>query len=114
MVLRLREDDDKDEITREDEPFKTPRAAEAVLLREVFLDALGQTLQGPGPAAFRFLYDLRTKARARRGLLPIGLFGDVESRRHLNALGNWYHAVQASNLLEAAIPDSLVWPCRRA
>ena len=100
LILRLREDEEEDETVRQDEPFETGRASETVLLREVFLDALGRDVQDFDPAVLRSLYVSRAESRARRGLMPIGLFGDVERRRHLAYLTDWYHAAQASRLLE--------------
>jgi len=101
LMLGLREDGEEDETARADEHFETGRARETVLLREVFLDALSPGMQATNPATFERLYDLRTASQARRGLMPIGLFGDVERRRHLAHLMDWYRAAQSEKLLEA-------------
>jgi exodeoxyribonuclease V gamma subunit len=101
VMLRLREDEEKDEAKREDEPFKTERASETVLLREVFLDALGRGIRDEDPKVLVSLYDLRTQSRARRGLMPVGLFSEVERRRHLACLVDWLHTAQAGKILDA-------------
>ena len=87
LMLRLREDEEEDEAARLDEPFVTGRLGETVLLREVFFDAIGRDIRGNVSDAFESLYDSRAESRARRGLMPVGLFGDVERRRHLDLPG---------------------------
>ena len=101
LMLRLREDEEEDEAAREDEPFETGRPRETALLREVFFDALGRNLQAVDPTTLKSLYEQRAELQARRGLIPIGLFGDVERRRHLACITDWHHAAQAGQLLEA-------------
>ena len=101
LILRLREDEEEDETVRQNEPFETGRASEIALLREVFLDVLGQDVQDFDPAALTLRYDPRAESRVRRGLMPIGVFGDVERARHLAYLADWYRAAQASQLLGA-------------
>jgi len=99
QMLRLPEDEDEDEAAREDEPFVTGRLGETVLLREVFLDALGRDVQSGDVASFESLYDPRVESRTRRGLMPVGLFGNAERRRHLDCLAAWYESARRGGLL---------------
>ena len=74
LMLRLPEDEEEDEAAREDEPFAMDRLGETVLLREVFLDALGRDMRSGDAALFEPLYDPRVESRTRRGLMPVGAF----------------------------------------
>jgi len=98
LMLRL-EDEEEDEAAREDEPFAMDRPGETVLLREVFLDALGRDMQSGDATVFEPLYDLRVESRTRRGLMPVGLFGDAERRRHLDCLAAWLESARREGLL---------------
>ncbi len=99
LMLRLREDEEEDESARLDEPFATGRLGETGLLREVFFDAISRSIRGNVSEVFASLYDSRAESRARRGLMPVGLFGDVERRRHLACLTGWHEAARQSDLL---------------
>jgi len=99
FALRLREDEEDDEDLREDEHFVTGRLRETGLLRQVFLAAIEQGIGGQGPAAFEPLYDPLVESRARRGLAPVGLFGEVERRRHLDCLARWHESAEQGGLL---------------
>jgi exodeoxyribonuclease V gamma subunit len=101
LMLRLHEDEEEDQAARLDEPFVTRRLGETTLLREVFFDALGRNVRDNVSGAFEPLYDSRAESRARRGLMPVGLFGDVERRRHLACLTGWHQAARQSDLLGA-------------
>jgi exodeoxyribonuclease V gamma subunit len=101
-MIRLPEDDLQDEAAREDEPFAMDQLSETVLLREVFLDALGQEIKNVDASFFERLYNWRVESRVRRGLMPIGLFGSAECQRHLECLMSWYKQVQRQNLLGGA------------
>ena len=98
-MLRLRQDDAEDEAAREDEPFVTDRLGETTLLREIFFDALGHDVSAPATDDFERLYMLHAEARVRRGLIPIGLFGEAERRRHLAYLADWNSAAQQRDLV---------------
>ena len=98
-MLRLREDDEEDEAAREDEPFVTERLGETTLLREVFFDALGRDAGAPATDDFERLYTLHAESRVRRGLIPIGLFGEAERRRHLACLADWNAAARQRDLI---------------
>jgi exodeoxyribonuclease V gamma subunit len=100
-MLQLREDEEEDEVARLDEPFVTGRFGATVLLREVFFDAIGRDLRCNISDAFESLYDSRAEAQMRRGLMPVGLFGDVQRRRHLTCLAGWHRAAQQGHLLGA-------------
>ena len=103
-MLRLRQDDDEVEAAREDEPFVTGPLGETTLLREVFFDALGHDWPGRRPRDdFERLYTMHAESRIRRGLIPIGLFGEAERRRHLACLANWN---------ESARQQRPRWPAR--
>jgi exodeoxyribonuclease V gamma subunit len=101
-ILRLREDDEDDETTREDEPFVTGRLGETMLLREVFFDALGRNIRPPASTDFDQLYALHAESRLRRGLMPIGLFGDAERHRHLAYLTGWHESARRRDLIDRA------------
>jgi exodeoxyribonuclease V gamma subunit len=99
LMLQLGEDEDEDEAERLDEPFVTGRRGETGLLREVFFEGIGRDLRGDVSHAFATVYDSRAESRARRGLMPVGLFGDVERRRHMAFLTNWHQSARKSGLL---------------
>jgi exodeoxyribonuclease V gamma subunit len=100
LMLRLREDSEDDEIARENEPFMTSRSGETALLREVFFDALGRDVQVAESADVERLYTLHAESRARRGLLPIGVFGEAERRRHLACLASWHESARQRDLVD--------------
>jgi exodeoxyribonuclease V gamma subunit len=97
--LRLEQDDDVIEAMREDEPFVTGSLGETSLLRDVFFDVLGHPSRGPATDDFERLYTLHAESRARRGLIPIGLFGAAERRRHLACLANWNESARRRDLV---------------
>ncbi len=99
LMLRLRQDDEEDQAVREDEPFATGRLGETILLREVFFDALGRGAQGPATDDFERLYTLHVESRIRRGLIPIGLFGEAERQRHLTCLAGWNESARRRDLI---------------
>ena len=66
---------------REDEPFVTSRVDQSVILREAFLDSLNAGFSNTDSANFKSIYHRRAALRRFRGLLPIGLFGEVDERR---------------------------------
>jgi exodeoxyribonuclease V gamma subunit len=99
LMLRLRQDDDEVEAVREDEPFVTAPLGETTLLREVFFDALGGDVRAPATDDFERLYALHIASRVRRGLIPIGLFGEAERRRHLACLANWSASARQRDLV---------------
>src|SRR5262249_19373949 len=93
LQLGLSGDEVEAEAVREDEPFTMNRLDETILLREVFVEANGDAdLFGP-------IYDRCVESRMRRGLMPIGMFGDAERRRHLNWLSLWHESAQQANLI---------------
>lgn len=94
FALRLREDDTALVIAREDEPFVTGRVDETTMLREVFFDGLGKSAHDPTTDDFEQLYRVHAAARIRQGLIPIGLFGEAESRRHLECLSHWRQTLE--------------------
>jgi exodeoxyribonuclease V gamma subunit len=101
VMLRLREDDDEDESQRLDEHFVTGRMRESGLLRAVFLDALQDNCGGSSPDMFRSYYAKRAKLLAQQGFSPVGVFGDVEERRHLECLAGWHAFASETGLLAA-------------
>ena len=98
-MLRLRQDDEEVEAAREDEPFVTGPLDATTLLREVFFDALGRDAGLPATDDFERLYTLHVESRVRRGLIPIGLFGEAERRRHLACLANWNESARRRDLV---------------
>jgi exodeoxyribonuclease V gamma subunit len=101
VMLRLREDEEEDESQRALEPFASGRLRETTLLRTVFLDAVQNNCAGSSPDAFKPYYDQRARVLALQGLLPVGLFGEVEERRHLDWLAGWYQFASEKGLLAA-------------
>jgi exodeoxyribonuclease V gamma subunit len=101
FALRLREDEEDDENLREDEPFVMGRLRETILLRQVFLAAIQQGVRSEGPAALEPIYDPLIESQVRNGLAPVGFFGAVERRRHLEYLGRWLESAQQAGLLES-------------
>jgi exodeoxyribonuclease V gamma subunit len=99
VMLRLNEDDDEDESQRLDEHFVTGKLREIGLLRAVFLDAVQANCEGSSPDAFKPFYDRRAAILARQGLSPVGLFGEVEERRHLDCLAGWFQFARQGSLL---------------
>jgi exodeoxyribonuclease V gamma subunit len=99
-ILRLREDEEEDEAAREDEPFITGRLGETMLLREVFFDALGGTIQPRASGDFDRLYALHVESRLRRGQMPVGLFGQAERHRHLTCLTGWHESARRRDLID--------------
>jgi exodeoxyribonuclease V gamma subunit len=99
VMRRLREDEDEDESQRLDEHFVTGRLRETGLLRAVFLDAVQSNCEGSSPDAFKPYYDKRAKLLAHQGLMPVGLFGEVEERRHLDWLAGWHRFASEKGLL---------------
>jgi exodeoxyribonuclease V gamma subunit len=100
LMLGLPEDEAEDEAAREDEPFVTGRLGATVLLREVFLAALGRGIQAQAPSDFDMLYAQHAESRVRRGLIPVGIFGEAERRRHLACLADWNNSARARDLLD--------------
>jgi exodeoxyribonuclease V gamma subunit len=100
VMLRLHEDEDEDETAREDEPFVMGRLGETKLLREVFFDAMSPDAPARAPADFERLYALHIESRLQRGLMPVGLFGEAERRRHLAFLDGWHKSAHQRDLLD--------------
>jgi exodeoxyribonuclease V gamma subunit len=101
LMLRLREDEDDDPGAREDEPFATGNLPKTLLLRDVFLDALGANWRGSEDSALlESLYRPRAEALARSGIMPVGLFRAADHRSHLGCLGAWCEAARERGLLD--------------
>ncbi|MEM9489432.1 MAG: exonuclease V subunit gamma, partial [Myxococcota bacterium] len=87
-VLRLRESEMQDLISRQDEAFATPVGPMVGMLREVFVDHL---TDGPHP-----MNDLLARYHQRAahvelaGNAPTGLFSELESERHVEILRRWH------------------------
>jgi exodeoxyribonuclease V gamma subunit len=77
----LDEVEEDDGMTREDEPFETPRREETLLLRAVLLEARGRSL--------REAYDDVVRDRELRGIGPSGVFAQGERESHLAILARW-------------------------
>ncbi|MGO9465304.1 MAG: exodeoxyribonuclease V subunit gamma [Isosphaeraceae bacterium] len=101
VMLRLHEDEEEDESQRFDEHFVTGRLRETGLLRAVFLDAIQNNCEGSIPEAFQPFYRKRAQVLVHQGLLPVGLFGEVEKRKHLDWLAGWHHSASEQDLLRA-------------
>lgn len=103
LMLRLREDEPDDVSTREDEHFTSPKLSANSLLREVFFDLLNHRLDHDDPAAMLNFYEPRAEALLRQGLSPVGIFRDVEKRRHLACLLDWQRSALKRGLV-ARVP----------
>jgi len=101
VMLRLHEDEEEDESQRSDEHFVTGRLRATGLLRAVFLDAIQNNCEGSIPDAFKPYYHKRARILAHQGLMPAGLFGEVEERKHLDWLAGWHYSARQQDLLTA-------------
>jgi exodeoxyribonuclease V gamma subunit len=100
VMLRLSDDGKDEEVAREDEPFSTERVGETRLLREVFFDAMSPDTMADAPADFERLYAFHIESRLNRGLMPVGLFGAAERRRHLACLADWRESARQRDLVD--------------
>jgi exodeoxyribonuclease V gamma subunit len=87
FLLHMRDDDEEDLLTREDEAFETSRLHKSIILKRVFLNALRE---GKDLAA---TYEDVQTYHELRGDFPTGIFGDSERDDHLSILGNWREAL---------------------
>ncbi|HXI59103.1 MAG TPA: exodeoxyribonuclease V subunit gamma [Polyangia bacterium] len=100
VLLRLQEADDGVEAAfREDEDFDPPARAVVGFLRELFAGALqDQATAGVGAAALNEAlgraYDASAERKVLDGTLPLGAFGAVMRRRHLQILNGWLEGVR--------------------
>jgi len=101
VTLRLREDEEEDETQRVDERFVTGRVGETGLLRAVFLDAIQNNCAESSPEAFKPYYEKRAQLLAHQGLMPVGIFGEIEECRHLDWLAGWHQFATQKRLLSA-------------
>ncbi len=99
LMLRLREDQDDDPATREDEPFVTGRLPASVLLREVFLEALVAGCLDGGWPALEPLYTRKAEALAQSGVMPVGLFREADRQHHKTCLTAWAESARERELL---------------
>ncbi len=83
----LDELEDDDALAREDEPFETDARRETLLLRRVFLDVKGGSLERA--------YDEVVRDRELRGSGPSGVFARAERGEHLHTLEGWRDDLRA-------------------
>ncbi|GAB4527740.1 MAG: hypothetical protein Tsb0020_45130 [Haliangiales bacterium] len=92
-VLRLRESDLDDLVTRADEAFSTPLAPMVGILRDVFSQHISSEARDLDALVARY------RARAHRlelsGQGPTGVFSDIDRERHLDILTRWYRHLEA-------------------
>ena len=100
LMLRLREDDREDLTAKEDEHFSTQTFAETGLLRDVFFDLLNHRLDRVDLKAILKAYEPRAEALLRQGQTPVGIFREVEQRRHLACLMEWQRSALNRGLAE--------------
>jgi exodeoxyribonuclease V gamma subunit len=98
-MLRLAEDDEIDEAAREDEPFTTGALRETTLLREIFFEGLKRGVAGGDRTTLEALYRPRAQYYSQHGWMPVGLFREAETDRHLDCLSAWYEEARANNLV---------------
>ena len=92
-VLRLRDSEMQDLISRQDEAFATALAPMVGMLRDVFTSYLVADEHTLDP----LLAAYRTRARhvELTGNAPTGLFSEVEQERHIEILRRWYEHMHA-------------------
>jgi exodeoxyribonuclease V gamma subunit len=100
LRLRLREEEYEDEVARADESFVTEPRERAVLLREVFFDALCDSHGSGKPPDFDAQYEHQAALLELQGVLPTGLFNDIQRKAHREILLNWYDNLKAVGLAE--------------
>jgi len=83
---------------RADEHFSSEGRFATALLQDVFVRALAT--DGP---PLETLYRERFEHLARAGQVPVGIFGEVEQRRHLEVLQAWHEQLQQSPQRESAV-----------
>jgi exodeoxyribonuclease V gamma subunit len=82
--LGMRQDDDENLTTRDDEPFETNPRERTIGLRELFLRTTGLDER-----AVEEGYRQLQAAGAMRGSMPTGLFGEAERLEHLAVVRAW-------------------------
>lgn len=103
--LGLREDDSDDILSREDEPFDTPRLLATVLLREIFFEKLVCDARDGDNTPFADLYDRQAAHAELVGTLPTGIFLEAERHKHLRLLENWQTNLHQANFGAFAAPQ---------
>jgi exodeoxyribonuclease V gamma subunit len=83
FLLRMRDEEDEDVLTREDEAFEATSLHQAIVLRKAFKIALasGEKLTDA--------YDAVQTRYELKGTLPTGVFGASEREEHLQILNQW-------------------------
>ncbi len=89
FLLRMREEEDEDVLSCEDETFGTEPLHRAVLLREVFLRAVATEKRAPSAAILSSGYEESVLRYELGGLTPTGLFQKTERENHLEVLAGW-------------------------
>lgn len=87
-VLRLRESDMQDLVSRQDEAFAIPVGSSVGILRDVFTDYL--LAGGSNVADLMQRYHRRVEHAELTGNAPIGVFSQVEQERHSAILSRWH------------------------
>ncbi len=86
-LLGLERDDEEDPAEVEDEPLRSSRLVETVLVREAFARALRRGEEPPTA------YAALARPRELAGKLPTGALGAVERELHGELLAGWHAAV---------------------
>jgi exodeoxyribonuclease V gamma subunit len=91
FLLRMRDDEDEDVLAREDEAFEASRLHRAIILRKVFLTALGSGKK-PTDESLATAYDQIKTRYELKGELPTGVFAASDREQHLGILASWRKA----------------------
>jgi exodeoxyribonuclease V gamma subunit len=100
VMLRLPEEE-ADDGQRQDERFASGPLIETGLLRSVFLASIQRGKASSGQELIESVYDAHCRRLANSGQMPVGLFGEVERRRHLACLAGWHRFARERGLLAA-------------
>ncbi len=95
ILLRLGEADDEAEAAfREDEDFEPSALLVTGFLRDVFGQSLRAAPGAPDDAALAGAYDQAAERKILDGTLPLGTFGAVARRQHIDRLCIWRDGMQ--------------------
>ena len=89
FLLRLDEDNLEEILLKESELFEPTGRANAMLLRNVFLEKLAREHKESKPFEFKDFYDDHARYFELEGLLPTGPFLRAARERHLKLLERW-------------------------
>jgi exodeoxyribonuclease V gamma subunit len=89
FALGLRDEEELDRMSLEDEAFRTAKRERVVALRRAFLRAARSFDGSNHEQMILEAYRDRAERLERRGVKPTGLFGEIESRWDVEVLNAW-------------------------